>query len=160
MVGARLRGDELLGDGLLQPRQGVDAAELGRGDQEPVPSVGPPGAAAQVAADNQAGRDPGQRGQVPLGELGVENVKVKLAVVGRNGVPRAGEDPVQAVTEQGEPGVAEPGEVVTVGLAIALERPPRRGLVRPADAGQHAGGRELLDHFLLFTHDGRIHRRQ
>ena len=151
MIGAWLHGDELLGDGLLQPRQRVDAAELGRGDQEPVPPVGPPGAAAQVAPEDQAGCHPGHRRQVSLGELGAEKVAVAPAVCSRNGVPRAGEDPVQAVTEQGEPSVAEPRRVVTVGLGVALERPPRRGLVRPADAGQHAGGGELLDHVLLFS---------
>ena len=135
-------------------------AELGRGDQEPVPPVRPPGAAAQVGPANQAGCDARQRRQVALGELGAQHVNIQPSVRGRHGVPLAGENPVQAVTEQGVPRVAKPRRVVTVGLGVDLKRPPRRRLVRPADAGKHTGGGERLDDFLLFTHEPKIPRRQ
>ena len=137
----------------------AEPAKLARGEQEPPVPERPASAAVQVRAADQARGQPRHGHQVLVGELGVQDVEIELAVAGQ-GVPLAGEDPVQPVTEQGEARVAQPREVVPVGLGVALERSPGGRRVRPADAGEHAGGEEFGDDLFLFAHVLTLHLSQ
>jgi hypothetical protein len=134
-VGVVLPRHPLLRLALLRPGNPVEPAELARSQQEPAAPVRPARAATQIGPAHQVRSQPRHGVDVPLGQLVVQQVKISIVAVGVDGVALAGEDPVQPVPEPGEPGAAEQGRVVSVGLGVGLQGSGGRRHVRPPDAG-------------------------
>jgi hypothetical protein len=64
----------------------------------------PARAAVEVGAAHQASDEPWHGVDVPLGQLVLQQVEISVIVAGVHCVPFAGENAVQTVSQQGEPG--------------------------------------------------------
>lgn len=96
----------------------------------------------------------GHRRDVPLGQLGVQQVQTDGAVSpGDQGVLAAGEYPVEPIAKKRETRHASPGGIVARSLGVVLGYSIGGRYVRPTNGAEDACFPEGRHHLLLFAHD-------